>query len=103
MNKYRCATCHKPLSVDKSLIQVGDKVDFCLYVSKSTSNQMSVKMSNRTGKVTALRPGGAQVTYRGNSQWMPLADITPHDAPNNLTIAMQGMCERPSSEVHDGL
>ncbi|TQI78736.1 hypothetical protein FHU10_1223 [Serratia fonticola] len=92
-DQYRCSSCHKPLPIDHSKIKVGDKVDFSYQVTKITKNGASIKISSRTGKVVSVTSTHAEVTYRGVNHLMELTDITPYDAPNALTIAMQGLCE----------
>lgn len=91
--RYRCSSCHKPLPIDHSVIKVGDKVNFCLQVTKVTKNGTSVKMSERTGTVISINSPRVEVIYRGSRQWLELTDVTPYDAPNALTVAFQGLCE----------
>lgn len=93
MNKYRCSSCHKPLPIDHSQIKVGDKVTFSYQVMKITKNRTSIKISERTGTVVSISSPRVEIIYRGSRQWLELTDVTPYDAPNALTAALQGLCE----------
>ncbi|AJJ53476.1 hypothetical protein BZ17_702 [Yersinia pseudotuberculosis IP 32953] len=87
-SKYRCEKCNKFKQFDRSMLKVGDKVEF----TKISSNGRSVRMSSVTGKIIFIDGDKVSINYRGTLCRKSLNEVNPLDAPSGLSYAMIGIC-----------
>lgn len=89
MNNYRCKKCDKFIPVDQSKINPGDKVNFTKVVKKG----QRIRMTSVTGIVADASGDACDVRYRGGILRLKRNELTPVDAPSQLTYAFCGTCD----------
>ncbi len=93
MIDYQCDICKKYKAVDRSKIEIGDDVNFTTKVSTSRS----IRLTSKSGTVVARDGDALMVNSNSKLYNLHISEVTPEDAPNNLTYALFGICDCEAS------
>lgn len=101
-DKYTCPHCGKLRPVDPSTFKVGDVVyvnQTCMTSSRSANQaRISLRSAGYDGVIQNILADGKAVVRRGFKGYgklyvVPVADLTPDDAPGVLTYVLMGQCK----------